>query len=448
MELSSNQQQFLDRCTEVRRIALSFRNPLVVHHHDADGLSSGAIVAYALGRANVPHRIRCVKTLDDHVIESLREEKEVIFTDLGSGNPKVDELQDVVVIDHHQPVPISKPQANCMLFGLDGGRELSAASSAYLVFRQRVDLGVVGAVGDLQGPFQGLNQHMALEGQASGEVRIEKDLGFYGRFSRPLIPFLLYADEIYIPGFSYQEERIAEFLRDLSIPLKEGERWRAYADLEASEKQKLISGLTEMLIASGRGAEAERLIREGYVFPKNPRNETYEANEFSTLLNACGRNGRPEVGLGVCLNQPEAYTEAKQLLELHRRNIREGIAYAQQHVQDFGLFYFLDGRGVIGETIIGIICGMWLRSNAPKPVLGVSQSEEGELKASGRANGMLVRQGLNIGLLLRAAAADAGGIGGGHRAAGGATFPKEKINEFLLAVGAELRRSSNIRPLS
>ncbi|HLC69062.1 MAG TPA: DHH family phosphoesterase [Candidatus Bilamarchaeaceae archaeon] len=439
MELSSSQQEFLTHCEEIKRIAFSFRHPLIVHHHDADGITSGAIAAYALRNANKEYDLKCIKTLNDAAIEELQKEKEIIFTDLGSGNERVNELNDVVIIDHHQPAKIEKPQANCMAFGMDGGTEASSSTTAYLVFRQLVEVGVTGAVGDLQTPFTSLNRYMVGEGAENGRIKIENDLCFYGRFSRPLIPFLLYGDAVYIPGLSYREDRIAEFLNDLGIPLRQGDRWRTYSDLAPEEKRRLISALADLLLSAQRIRHVSQLIRESYIFPAHERNETYEANEFSTLLNACGRNGRADIGVRVCWGDRSAYTEASELLQLHRKNLREGIAYAQLHIQDFGPFYFLDARDAVSETIIGIVCGMWLRSTEPKPIFGISRSDNNTLKVSGRAPGSLIREGINIGLLLRAAASACGGVGGGHKAAGGATIPQEKLNEFLLAVGERLK---------
>jgi nanoRNase/pAp phosphatase (c-di-AMP/oligoRNAs hydrolase) len=44
--------------------------------------------------------------------------------------------------------------------------------------------------------------------------------------------------------------------------------------------------------------------------------------------------------------------------------------------------------------------------------------------------------------LMKEAAAKAGGVGGGHRIAAGASVPKDKINEFLLEAGEHLKREA------
>ena len=125
-------------------------------------------------------------------------------------------------------------------------------------------------------------------------------------------------------------------LRELGIVYNN----RPYSDLNEDEKKTLISALAKILIGANRRTD---LVGESYVFPKRPRNETYEANEFSTLLNACGRHNKPEIGVKVCLGDESAYEEAKKMLALHRKMLRDGIGFAGRKMQDLGEFYLLDG---------------------------------------------------------------------------------------------------------
>jgi len=439
--MERDEQKFLERCEEARRLAFSFKNPLIVHHYDADGVSAGAIVAGSFLKENKTFRRECIKKLDDDAIERYLREDELIFVDLGGGNRRVNELKNVVVIDHHQTEGIEKMQANPMLFGIDGGNELSAAGAAYCVFRQYPDLAIVGAMGDMMNPLIGMNRWVLAEGEKTGEVKVEDDLRFYGRYCRPLVQFLAYSDDPYIPGISYREEKALELLNDLRIPIERAtnrER-RVYADLEDNEKKLLISALARVLINSNRLRSAEELIGESYIFPKRAKDETFEANEFSTLLNACGRHDRPEVGIGVCLGDESAKKEAQELLQLHRKMLRDGIDFASKHVQDFGAFYFLDARGIIDEGLIGVVCGMILQQSWTKLIIGVALGERETIKVSGRASRALVGKGLNLGELMKEGALAGNGVGGGHRIAAGASISKNKINEFLLDAGRYLQ---------
>ncbi|HIH22894.1 TPA: DHH family phosphoesterase [Candidatus Micrarchaeota archaeon] len=457
-ELKPNETEFLERCAEARKVALSFKNPLVIHHFDADGISSGAIVQTAFRNAGIKYRAKWIKKLDDKIIEEVHSEQEIIFCDLGGGNKRVNELSgDVLIIDHHQTEGVEKLQINPLLFGIDGGDELSSAGATFCIFRNDVDVAITGAVGDMQHPLKGMNRWVLEQGVQSGRVVIENDLRFYGRYSRPLLQFLLYSDDPYVPGISYNEEGAKKLIADCGINQKENgneetarENWQKYGELNENEKRKIVSALAEILMRNGMANKAKTLVGESYVFPHREQgSETYEASEFSTLLNACGRHGKAEIGVRVCMNgdgkDTEAMMTAHSLLLHHRKMIRDGISFAKENVQDLGKFYFLDGRGKIDEGIIGIICGMWLHPMAKKPVLGVSDGEpaaDGKpmIKISSRANRLLLAEGVNLGIAIKETCEGIahGAIGGGHRIAAGASVPKEKINEFLTRMGESL----------
>ena len=171
------------------------------------------------------------------------------------------------------------------------------------------------------------------------------------------------------------------------------------------------------------------------MFPERPRNETYEANEFSTLLNACGRHSHDDVGVKVCLGDPDAQDDARKLLLQHRQHAQGGIEFASAHVQDLGPFYFLDARGIVEENIVGTVCGMCLQQAWTKPIIGISLGDADTLKISGRAGKALVAAGLNLGNLMKKAGEELGGIGGGHAMAAGASIPKGRMDDFLLFAG-------------
>ncbi|MFH1785764.1 MAG: DHH family phosphoesterase [Candidatus Micrarchaeota archaeon] len=426
--------EFLEKCEEARKLALSFKDPIIVHHYDADGLSSGAIVAKAFLKNNQKFRREAIKKLDDAAIERYSQEQEIIFVDLGGGNKRVNELKDVIVIDHHQTEGIEKVQINPVLYGIDGGTELSAATTAYCVFREMADVAVVGAVGDMQSPLSGMNRWVLEDGKKKGEITIEEDIRFYGRYCRQLVQFLSYCDDPYIPGISYREDKAIELLNELKIE-HEGKK---YVDLNNNERKNLISALAKILINYGQLKKVNELVGESYIFPNRPKDETYEANEFSTILNACGRHSQPDIGVRVCLGDHDAYAEAKALLQHHRRMLRSGIEYAHGNIQNFGAFHFLDGRGKIDEGIIGTVCGMAFQQKWSTPIIGIALGDNNTVKVSGRGSKILVENGLNLGDLMKKATLEISGIGGGHKIAAGASIPKEKLNEFLKFCGSYL----------
>ena len=441
---------FFERCSEVREFVEGMKSPIVVSHYDADGIASGALVSKALSLRGIKARNWVVRKLSPEEISKLEKEKEIIFADLGGGQiDAVERLaagRKVAVIDHHQTRESSVLQANPHLFGLDGSAELSAAGCGYFVFRdpELVELGIVGAMGDMQNPLKGLNRVMLEEGVKAGRVSVSTDLALFGRVSRGLVWFLQYCSEPYLPGLTGKRANCALFLEELGIPLQDAERkWRRYYQLSHKEKVKVVSGLVALLHAKDADPQAIRsLVGEVYSFPHQAEGtELSDANEFSTVLNACGRHGKPEIGIGVCLGDSEAMKTAESLLTLHRKQLRAGVEFAAGAVEDFGAFYFLDGRGVIDDGLIGVVAGMLYGGaiKRTKPIIALALNEDGQVKVSARATKKLIENGLDLGAMLKEATAGIG-VGGGHNIAAGAQVEPGKVNEFLLRAGEIVER--------
>lgn len=439
-------REFEKRCAEVRDTILSFSHPVIVGHYDADGLAATALVAKALQLHGRNFSIITLKRLGEAEAERLRAFDELVFVDLGgSATQMLNERlagKRIAIIDHHQTAESALPQANPHLFGFDGGTELSSSSTAYCVFRQPalVELALVGAVGDMQAPMRGLNREILRDGIAHGIVQCSFDLQLFGRVSRPLAWLLSYCSEPLLPGLTGDERACARFLERLGIALKRDDEWRRYYELAFAERQRLVSALAMLLCDSdASGSNAKSLVGEVYTFPQQPLGtELSDASEFATLLNACGRHGKHEIGISACLGDESAYKQAHALLQEHRRQLRRGIAFASSTVSDFGKFHFLDARGAVADGIVGIVAGMLYGTiGRGKPVIAAALDEEGNVKISARATKQLVDAGLNLGALL-ADACSGIGIGGGHRIAAGATIRSSSINEFLQKVGALL----------
>ena len=319
---------FLDACAEAREWIEKRDNLLVVHHYDADGLSGGALAAGALERMGKAYSRLCYRKISGKEIEEIigRKEKSVLFVDFGSG--AIDGLEkigkDVVVIDHHPARESGILQANPMLFGIDGATEMSGASAAYFVFgvRELAPMGIVGAVGDMQAPLSGWNKRMLKEGEEAGAARHYNDLSMFGRLSRPLTQFLVFSIDPYFPGLTGNEDAVRGFYESLGIGLRDGERWRTYLDLSDEEKMLLRSALASYLHEKGRGWAAKSLIGEVYELLTYPKGtEMRDASEFSTLLNACGRHNRPDVGVDTLLKRPGAYAVSYTHLTLPTKRI-------------------------------------------------------------------------------------------------------------------------------
>ncbi len=432
-------------------------------HIDADGICSGAIISKALDRENIAHKTNFVKQLEPKVIGGLEPDGLTIFCDLGSG--QLDYLEkkfsgkDVLIADHHQPGGRgweTLVHVNPHLQGYNGGSEISAAGVCYLIAKQlnkkNVDLSpiaIVGAVGDVQnlwGKFEGLNRKIVEDAVGGGFLKARTDLQIYGKQTRPVFKALQYFTDPYLPGVSNNEGGAIQFLKHCGIRLKDEKKWRAYIDLDIEEKQRLGTEIIKKAL-SAAPAELKKYVQnlivgEVYeILTEQRGTELREADEYSTAMNACGRNGHPEVGLQIAKGNRDYYPELASLIAMHRKNLALGIEAVEKSgiVKERGLQYF-DARGKIKETLVGTIAGMVLGSEYTdpyKPILAFAQTEGG-IKISARCSRLLSLKGINLGKIMRETCAQVGGTGGGHAMACGGYIPEGEMEKFLQYFGEKL----------
>lgn len=436
---------------------LSMENDIiVVSHHDADGITSCAIMVELLRSLRTKVEFMTIKQLERNTIEKINEvnmnnEKTIVFTDMGSGQISLiqeSKIKNFYIIDHHPPESAYEKQINPHFFGYDGGFEISSSGITHFVAKslgntKMAHLAVVGAVGDMQdsdGKLHSLNRIVMEDGIKQGVLKVKHDLRLFGRQSRPLTQMLTYASDPVLPGLTGDELACASFIQNLGIPLKKNEHWRTYVDLEFSERKKLITAIyTYLLDFNIPEFVIQGMIGEVYTLLNEEKGtELRDAKEFATLLNACGRQEQPEIGVKVCLgDRGENLRIAKNILQKHRKMLREGIEFLKKKgVEELENFYYFDSEGRIDENIIGVIAGMAYGANIvspDKPILAFANDNDDPtmLKISSRANWPLVKKGLHLGNALRDESRKLGGEGGGHDIAAGARIPKNCREEFL-----------------
>ncbi|PYB68752.1 single-stranded DNA exonuclease RecJ [Thermoplasma sp. Kam2015] len=461
---------------DVASIISEQKRVVIVSHIDADGLSSSAIAKRTLERSGIDTEVVFIKNVDPEILKDLPPGFKW-FVDLGSGSMKMirDAQIECAITDHHLPDQFdidpefrrdlleflehsdfgSIYQVNPHMVGLNGSYEVSGSGVTFLVSMamsdENADLvvpAIVGAVGDVQdansGILEGLNRIFINLGGDLGLVRIDQDLRFFGRATRPLSKFLeLGYDRL--PGISNLRGSGSRLLKYLNIPIKDGERFRVYNDLSEDEKRMIRTEIFKRLIIGDIDAFDE-VFGETYVFPReDPRSPTYDAKEFATLLNSCGRYGEGMIGLNVAAgDRGEDYMRSISLMSSHRRNLVNGY----NHIMAEGLRslknidYFYAGKD-INENIVGIIANMIIARNPEtrRPLITMADSDPGTVKASVRANKVFLKTGVDLAELFRRAAMGVGGVGGGHDLAAGANIPADRIDDFLRFVDAEIGRA-------
>jgi single-stranded-DNA-specific exonuclease len=432
------------------------REVTVISHIDADGIASEAILRQAVSRKGIPVTsvfLRQLEPLMMHLIP--RDDSLKIFADLGAGQQNLLEEhgfseKEVLIIDHHvsQEGDRIYPQVNCLPYG---HTKLSAAGVAYLVARQidssntdLTKLAVIGNVGDMMARedcgLVGLAREIAYEGSESGWIEVrQRDLNCYGISTRPLHVCLSYNDDPFIPGISNNINGALKFLLKLKIPLKrEDGSWAVWDELADDHRKVVTSALAQQLLANG--GSLSRLFCESYLFPGEPwRTPLRNAQEFATLLNACGRWSRPRVGGSICRgDRGIAYRQAEHMLTNHRAIIRELLMFIlDEGVCELSNLQYIHVGNRYPDTIVGIGAGMALsKLNREKPILiMVEQPENPEMtKVSLRTTEQMVARGIDLQQVVTEASGIHGGAGGGHRVAAGAYIPRESEKEFVKCV--------------
>ena len=489
-----NREAFLNRLPHQMRLdadraarAISRAKDIAIATHiDADGVSAAAIACCALERRGIRSNVTFHKKLDEHVLLSLKERKSdlVWFTDFGSGSLSKIEGIESVVTDHHVPEEREVPRdrkgqtsladfssvvhLNPQPHGISGATDLSGAGCTFIAAVALDDrnmdlahLAVLGAIGDLQDQKSKklvcVNRAILEVAQASGTIQAVEDIRYFGRETRPLHKMLEFSSDPFLPRITGNEEGALGFLLELGIELKEGDDWRTWSGLTSNEKTRIISELREYLLACKRRPDVvDRLVGEVYVLLREPKGTPLrDSKEFATLLNACGRHGRAEVGLKICMgDRGEVLSEGEALLRDHRSALSKALAWAKgSGIIRLRNVQFFDAGDEIEDTIVGTVAGMLLGSEGADrsaPMVAFAESTEysdkPKLKASGRGTQELVSKGMDLSYAMKKAAEVVGGVGGGHNIAAGATIPADRRDEFLSKldeiVGAQITKKA------
>ena len=437
----------------------------IISHIDADGIASEAILSQAVTRAGILNKSVFVRQLEPLTMPQVPADTSFkIFTDLGAGQQNLlfergFPENEILIVDHHvsQPCPRQYRQVNC----LSGGHgKMSAAGVAYLIAKAMdtantdlAKLAIIGNVGDMMARetcgLVGLVRDVIVEDgirHGNTEVR-KKDLNCYGTATRPLYLSLAYNDDPFIKGISNNPEGAKQFLRRLNVRQQTADgRWLVWEEYPVEDRRAVISALAEQLIANGE--PVDRLQAETYHFPDEPaRTPLRNAQEYATLLNACGRWARPKVGGAILRgDRGSAYREAEHMLTNHRAIIRDLLGYIiDTGVTELECVQYIHVGARYPDTIVGIGAGMALsKLNSAKPILIMcSLPEDHNLtKVSMRTTERVVKRGIDLQQAISDASAEYGGGGGGHKIAAGAFIPRTAEQEFVTRVNRILKEQS------
>jgi len=166
----------------------SSREITLVHHDDADGLCSGAIMKATLEREGYMIKAFCLEKVYPEVVEDLHKRKgaTIFYSDIGSAH--ADFISEVnsshnltIILDHHDPMPSKDPKVfdlNLEHYGFQGETDFSGATCNYLFAKalneHNIDLSYLALVGSQEIPsdYVGLNKVVFEEAQKNGVVKV------------------------------------------------------------------------------------------------------------------------------------------------------------------------------------------------------------------------------------------------------------------------------------
>jgi len=457
-------------CEKVRSTVEGGNEVAIITHLDADGITSGSIMAMALKRMGARFSLRTVSDLNSSVVEKMKADGRdfYVITDLGGGwaSHLRKALGDKwVIIDHHE---ITEEEIltddggqilNPWKFGIDGGREVSAGGMAYMVasaldFKNRdlSAIAVVSAVADRQDQgdkksFFGLNAEILKTAQSLGLVSVDLDIILTGREARPVHEALAYTLFHYIDGLTWNTEACYLLLKNAGIKLKDdGSRWRALAEFSQEEKSTIVEAVAKFVDSSDK--RVSDILRDdfiGYVYTlsrEDKRSQLRDAREFSTMLNACGRIGKAGVGIAMCMGDRNmALSAGEEIMNMYKMTLRKNIStiFSEKwRLADDGKTTFVNGDGILEEGMLGAVSTMLSGSPSLRGRLLFVRTlaKEGSYKFSSRKC-LDCKSQANLGVIMRQCSNALNGAGGGHSAAAGCSIPSYALDDFIAGIKAE-----------
>ncbi len=397
-------------------------------HYDADGISSGAILAIAVSRLNKQFHVTFLKGLNT-VPES--DSDLIILSDMGSGYPNIVSKieKDVVIVDHHAPVGKIEPlndnvvvHVNPHLAGLDGTYELCASSTAFIVadcLGNNDDLtavSIAGILGDKQ-KIVGGNEEVVKRGLKSGYIEVKKGLNLHSGKLREVLqlstePFL---------DFYGKDEELDEFLKKVGLSGEED-----VDSLSNDEIRRLANAIILKLLKQG----AYEGVIEEFVGKKIIlKNELIEnAVTYTDVINACGRATACGIGFAICSKDEKFLEKGYNIWKKFQIELLDEITKRREEIKEGECIRYLIMEKAPSTGPIATVLSRYIYSD--KPFIAVNIKND-SAKVSSRANPKIK---VNLGEVMNVAAEKVGGRGGGHSVAAGAIIPADKAEDFVKEV--------------
>lgn len=432
-------EDFFDSLKKGAQLILDNSYVRILAHYDGDGTSSAVILANALKRKGIKFHIGFIRALDEENFRKRIEEEKELFTivvDAGSDQAKyIAEYENVVILDHHFYDGNSHKclNINARDYGVDGTREASGATMAFLmalaIDEKNADLFpffVSGAIADRQdlGGFKGLNLDLIKE--YGKNAKFIHTLNFEGE---SLIDSITYSTDPFFVDLTGHPENVKNLLSTLKIEEK-----KHMFDLTDDEKRSLASSLAIKLLSQKVGAEAMKSLESEIMTFEDIG---FTSKEISTIIDGNSKVGMNAIPVQYFLGDKNARNDMINNWRIFKTKLIEYVyrSYRDIFEEDY-VQYFYAPESEMAGAISGILMLYVLNQN--KPLVGFNVGND-NTKVSSRGTRKLVNRGLNLSTVMRDAALEVGGSGGGHDIAAGAVIPRGKEKQFIEIVNAKIK---------
>lgn len=423
----------------------------VISHLDSDGLSSASIIIQVLKREKKKFALSIVKQLNENIIKGLGLEPyyAIIFTDLGSGSIKLINQylnkKKIFIFDHHVPDDLNNYeniiQINPHLSKIQDASSTISGSGVTYLFAKSIDiknkdlshLAVIGSIGDMQN-FEGLNKEILEDAIKENKIEIRRGLKMFGSQTKPLYKLLQFSIDPFIPGVTGSEGGTINFLTDLGINIRGGNKLKKLVNLTEDELKRLTTGI--ILKRLGSEKSPADIFTDVYLL-KEEEDESFtkDAREFSTLLNCCGRLNKPSIGIGVCLGNKVLKEKANELMKDYKIELIKSLDWFYNNKDKLikeKNFIIINAENNIRDTLIGTVTSIISKSNIyldDTILISMAYTPDNNIKVSMRiCNGN--DKSIDLRNILKEITKDRWEVGG-HKNACGCLIPMEKEKEFI-----------------
>lgn len=354
----------------------------LISRRNCDGLVAGTIISTALLKLDTRFTFRTIDNLDpDTIARIISEDHDLnIFIDLNIEDfGKIKNLKDkFLIIDHNRIAQNVKEYEEYLLnpyiYGIDGKNEISSGGLAYLI-AERLNKGnkklsllsIVSALAEKQDTgikksLIGLNSEIASIASSIGIVNIKTDLVFNSIGHKPIHEALAYNISPYIEGVTYNKENCFKILKNSGINTHKNGKVRTFADISEEEKNIILDAITKFIFLSSKINKnkeiieniSNNLVNQLFEFVKEDNNSIlHDGREFAFVINACIRNMKPELAIGICMGERNnTLIETEQLTNSYKTTIiksLEKIFKEKWRLIDDGLFVFINGEGIVAD---------------------------------------------------------------------------------------------------